>query len=73
MNSRAATSALVCPTLIISRISRKALRLYDEPGLLRPVEVDPVSQYRLYDPARAGALVLQVSVGTVASPCFRVR
>jgi PPM family protein phosphatase len=35
-----------------SGLSRKALRLYDELGLLRPVRVDPVSQYRLYDPAQ---------------------
>jgi PPM family protein phosphatase len=35
-----------------SGLSRKALRLYDELGLLRPVEVDPLSAYRLYDPAQ---------------------
>jgi PPM family protein phosphatase len=35
-----------------SGLSRKALRLYDELGLLRPAEVDPVSQYRRYDPAQ---------------------
>jgi len=47
-----------------SRLSPKALRLYDELGLLRPAEVDPASGYRLQsgpgigispDPA-AGAL-----------------
>ena len=35
-----------------SRLSRKALRLYDELGLLRPVQVDPVSQYRFYAAAQ---------------------
>jgi hypothetical protein len=36
-----------------SRLSRKALRLYDELGLLCPVRVDPVSQYRSYAPAQS--------------------
>jgi hypothetical protein len=35
-----------------SRLSAKALRLYDELGLLRPALVDPLSQYRFYDPAQ---------------------
>jgi DNA-binding transcriptional MerR regulator len=35
-----------------SRLSPKALRLYDDLGLLRPVEVDPASGYRFYDPAQ---------------------
>jgi serine/threonine protein phosphatase PrpC/DNA-binding transcriptional MerR regulator len=33
-----------------SRLSPKALRLYDELGLLRPAVVDPVSGYRYYRP-----------------------
>jgi hypothetical protein len=33
-----------------SRLSAKALRLYDELGLLLPAEVDPSSGYRLYAP-----------------------
>jgi len=32
----------------ITRLSRKALRLYDENGLLSPAEVDPDSGYRSY-------------------------
>jgi DNA-binding transcriptional MerR regulator len=32
-----------------SRLSMKALRLYDSLGLLTPAEVDPVTGYRLYD------------------------
>jgi PPM family protein phosphatase len=35
-----------------SGLSRKALRLYDELDLLRPVAIDPASQYRLYDPGQ---------------------
>jgi serine/threonine protein phosphatase PrpC len=35
-----------------SGLSRKALRLYDELGLLHPAQVDPESQYRRYDPAQ---------------------
>lgn len=31
-----------------SRLSQKALRLYDEPGLLTPARVDPDSGYRFY-------------------------
>jgi DNA-binding transcriptional MerR regulator len=32
----------------LSRLSLKALRLYDDLGLLPPAQVDPVSGYRLY-------------------------
>jgi DNA-binding transcriptional MerR regulator len=35
-----------------ARLSPKALRLYDELGLLRPAAVDDESGYRLYDPAQ---------------------
>ncbi|WP_432251222.1 MerR family transcriptional regulator [Streptomyces sp. HNM1019] len=35
-----------------SRLSPKALRLYDELGLLPPARVDPYSGYRRYDPAQ---------------------
>jgi serine/threonine protein phosphatase PrpC len=35
-----------------ARLSPKALRLYDELGLLRPARVDPASGYRFYDPAQ---------------------
>ncbi|MEU2759514.1 MerR family transcriptional regulator [Streptomyces sp. NPDC007094] len=36
----------------LSRLSAKALRRYDELGLLRPALVDPVNGYRYYDPAQ---------------------
>lgn len=35
-----------------SRLTPKALRLYDELGLLPPAQVDPRSGYRSYDPAQ---------------------
>lgn len=37
----------------MSRLSIKALRLYDEQGLLTPAWVDPASGYRYYRPAQA--------------------
>ena len=33
----------------LSRVSIKTLRYYDEMGLLKPVEVDPFTGYRLYE------------------------
>ena len=35
-----------------SGLSRKALRLYDELGLLHPARVDPVTPYRFYHPGQ---------------------
>src|SRR3984957_11758895 len=35
-----------------SHLSPKALRLYNELGLLTPARVDPVSGYRLYEPGQ---------------------
>lgn len=35
-----------------TRLSAKALRRYDDLGLLRPAHVDPFSGYRYYDPAQ---------------------
>jgi protein phosphatase len=35
-----------------SRLSIKALRLYDENGLLPPMRIDPVTGYRFYAPAQ---------------------
>ncbi len=45
------------------RLTPKALRLYDELGLLRPAAVDPESGYRLYAPA---AELLTLLAGAVA-------
>ena len=38
----------------VSGLTPKALRLYDELGLLPPADVDPRSGYRSYDPAQLG-------------------
>ena len=51
----------------LSRLSAKALRLYDELGLLPPAQVDPDSGYRWYaagqlDNARLVALLRQIGV-----------
>src|SRR5580700_282767 len=51
----------------LSRLSAKALRLYDELGLLPPAEVDPDSGYRWYsagqlDNARLVASLRQIGV-----------
>jgi DNA-binding transcriptional MerR regulator len=51
----------------LSRLSPKALRLYDELGLLRPAQVDPDSGYRWYaagqlDNARLVASLRQIGV-----------
>lgn len=42
-----------------SRLSLKALRLYDENGLLRPAQVDPATGYRSYrlDQLRSATLI----------------
>jgi DNA-binding transcriptional MerR regulator len=42
-----------------TRLSRKALRIYDRSGLLRPAEVDPDTGYRRYRPGQvpAGRLI----------------
>lgn len=37
----------------LSRLSPKALRLYDELGLVVPARTDPVTGYRWYDPGQA--------------------
>jgi protein phosphatase len=56
-----------------SGLSRKALRLYDELGLLRPVEVDPLSQYRLYDPAQLEQARLVAWLRRLGMPLARIR
>ena len=56
-----------------SGLSRKALRLYDELGLLRPVEVDPISQYRLYDPAQLEQARLVAWLRRLGLPLARIR
>jgi effector-binding domain-containing protein len=40
----------------LSRVSVKTLRYYDEMGLLKPVEVDPFTGYRLYEYSQLSVL-----------------
>lgn len=56
-----------------SRLSAKALRLYDELGLLRPACVDPVSGYRLYDPAQLDRARLVAWLRRLGMPLARIR
>lgn len=56
-----------------SRLSPKALRLYDELGLLRPVEVDPASGYRFYDPAQLERARLVAWLRRLGMPLTRIR
>ncbi len=56
-----------------SRLSPKALRLYDELGLLRPAEVDPASGYRFYDPAQLERARLVAWLRRLGMPLSRIR
>ncbi|MBM7053061.1 MerR family DNA-binding transcriptional regulator [Streptomyces durocortorensis] len=56
----------------LSRLSAKALRRYDELGLLRPALVDPVNGYRYYDPAQAEAARLVAWLRRIGMPLSRI-
>jgi PPM family protein phosphatase len=56
-----------------SGLSRKALRLYDELGLLAPARVDPVSQYRFYEPAQLEQARLVAWLRRVGMPLAAIR
>ncbi|WP_369203489.1 MerR family transcriptional regulator [Streptomyces sp. PU-14G] len=56
-----------------SRLSPKALRLYDELGLLTPERVDPVSGYRLYAPAQLERARLVAWLRRLGMPLARIR
>jgi PPM family protein phosphatase len=56
-----------------SRLSPRALRLYDELGLLSPARIDPVSQYRLYDPAQLEQARLVAWLRRLGLPLNRIR
>jgi serine/threonine protein phosphatase PrpC len=56
-----------------SRLSPKALRLYDELGLLRPAHVDPESGYRFYDPAQLERARLVAWLRRLGMPLARIR
>jgi PPM family protein phosphatase len=56
-----------------ARLSPKALRLYDELGLLRPAYVDPVSGYRFYDPGQLEHARLVAWLRRLGMPLARIR
>jgi serine/threonine protein phosphatase PrpC len=55
-----------------ARLSPKALRLYDELGLLRPAEVDPVSGYRYYSPDQLDRARLVAWLRRLGMPLARI-
>jgi protein phosphatase len=56
-----------------SRLSPKALRLYDEQGLLCPADVDPHSGYRLYAPDQLERARLVARLRQLGMPLARIR
>ncbi|MFC4494666.1 MerR family transcriptional regulator [Streptomyces ovatisporus] len=56
-----------------SRLSPKALRLYDELGLLPPARVDPVTGYRLYAPEQLEQARLVAWLRRLGMPLSRIR
>jgi PPM family protein phosphatase len=56
-----------------SRLSPKALRLYDELGLLTPARVDPASGYRLYEPGQLERARLVAWLRRLGMPLARIR
>ncbi|MBU3867685.1 MerR family transcriptional regulator [Streptomyces sp. 4503] len=56
-----------------SRLSPKALRLYDELGLLPPARVDPHSGYRHYDPAQLERARLVAWLRRLGMPLAEIR
>jgi PPM family protein phosphatase len=56
-----------------ARLSPKALRLYDELGLLRPAAVDGESGYRFYDPAQLDRARLIAWLRRIGMPLATIR
>jgi PPM family protein phosphatase len=56
-----------------SRLSRKALRLYDELCLLSPARVDPVTGYRFYAPSQLEQARLVAWLRRLGMPLARIR
>ncbi|MFF2409271.1 MerR family transcriptional regulator [Streptomyces sp. NPDC058092] len=56
-----------------SRLSPKALRLYDELGLLPPARVDPVTGYRLYAPEQLDRARLVAWLRRLGMPLARIQ
>lgn len=57
----------------MTRLSVKALRLYDEIGLLAPAHVDPSSGYRYYRPAQANQAEVVRILRSVEMPLDDIR
>ncbi|MEU4553625.1 MerR family transcriptional regulator [Micromonospora violae] len=55
------------------RLTPKALRLYDQVGLLVPAAVDPESGYRLYDPAQVSVARLVGQLRRIGMPLAQIR
>ena len=56
-----------------SRLSAKALRLYDELGLLRPARVNPLTGYRFYAPGQLERARLVAWLRRLGMPLARIR
>jgi PPM family protein phosphatase len=56
-----------------ARLTPKALRLYDELGVLPPAAVDPESGYRLYDPAQLERARLIARLRRIGMPLADIR
>ena len=56
-----------------ARLTPKALRLYDEVGLLLPAAVDPESGYRLYDPEQLPLARLVAQLRRIGMPLATIR
>jgi protein phosphatase len=56
-----------------SRLSAKALRLYDELGLLRPAAVDPVNGYRRYSPDQLETARVVAWLRRIGMPLAEIR
>ncbi|MFI5875247.1 MerR family transcriptional regulator [Streptomyces sp. NPDC051445] len=56
-----------------SRLSPKALRLYDELGLLPPARVDPVTSYRFYAPEQLEQARLVAWLRRLGMPLARIQ
>ncbi|MFE0703035.1 MerR family transcriptional regulator [Streptomyces sp. NPDC058872] len=56
-----------------SRLSPKALRLYDELGLLTPARVDPLTGYRLYAPEQLDRARLVAWLRRLGMPLARIQ
>ncbi len=56
-----------------SRLSAKALRLYDQLGLLPPARVDEDSGYRFYEPGQLGQARLIAALRQLQVPLAEIK